>query len=109
MLWGGRRGNGRNGNLTTSEDANGSADTVFNWTCGQPNALNLATPDASLARGIRFAEDSPLEGAGFEPSVPRESNGEKAKEPVSLAERKVPEMSSTGRRLSIFTSGFSRD
>jgi hypothetical protein len=36
-----------------------------------------------------------LEGAGFEPSVPRESNGEKAKEPVSLVERKVPEMSST--------------
>jgi hypothetical protein len=45
----------------------------------------------------------------FEPSVPRESNGEKAKELVSLVERKVPEMSSTGRRLSIFTSGFSRD
>ena len=57
----------------------------------------------------RFAPDSLLEGAGFEPSVPRESNGEKAKEPVSLVERKVPEMSSTGRRLSIFTSGFSRD
>jgi hypothetical protein len=56
-----------------------------------------------------FAPDSPLEGAGFEPSVPGESNGEKAKEPVSLVERKVPEMSSTGRRLSIFTSGFSRD
>src|SRR6202047_1522350 len=50
-----------------------------------------------------------LEGAGFEPSVPRERNGEKAKEPVSLVERKVPEMSGTGRRLSIFTSGFSRD
>jgi len=33
----------------------------------------------------------------------------KAKEPVSLVERKVPEMSGTGRRLSIFTSGFSRD
>jgi hypothetical protein len=54
-------------------------------------------------------DDSSLEGAGFEPSVPGESNGEKAKEPVSLVERKVPEMSSTGRRLSIFTSGFSRD
>jgi hypothetical protein len=53
--------------------------------------------------------DSLLEGAGFELSVPRESNGEKANEPVSLGERKVPEMSSTGRRLSIFTSGFSRD
>jgi len=53
--------------------------------------------------------DSPLEGAGFEPSVPRESNGENAKEPVSPLERKMPEMSSTGRRLSIFTSGFSRD
>ena len=60
-------------------------------------------------RKSRFATDSPLEGAGFEPSVPRESNGEKAKELVSLVERKVPEMSSTGRRLSIFTSGFSRD
>jgi hypothetical protein len=58
---------------------------------------------------FRFARDSPLEGAGFEPSVPRERNGEKAKEPVSLVERKVPEMSGTGRRLSIFTSGFSRD
>jgi hypothetical protein len=58
---------------------------------------------------VRFAPDSPLEGAGFEPSVPRERNGEKAKEPVSLVERKVPEMSGTGRRLSIFTSGFSRD
>jgi hypothetical protein len=58
---------------------------------------------------VRFASDSPVEGAGFEPSVPRESNGEKAKEPVSLVERKVPEMSGTGRRLSIFTSGFSRD
>jgi hypothetical protein len=56
-----------------------------------------------------FLPDSLLEGAGFEPSVHRESNGEKAKEPVSLVERKVPEMSSTGRRLSIFTSGFSRD
>ena len=55
------------------------------------------------------SQDSLLEGAGFEPSVPGESNGEKAKEPVSLVERKVPEMSSTGRRLSIFTSGFSRD
>jgi hypothetical protein len=62
----------------------------------------------SFARNRKFA-DSLLEGAGFEPSVPRESNGEKAKEPVSLVERKVPEMSSTGRRLSIFTSGFSRD
>jgi len=57
----------------------------------------------------KFAPDSLLEGAGFEPSVPRERNGEKAKEPVSLVGRKVPEMSSTGRRLSIFTSGFSRD
>jgi hypothetical protein len=63
----------------------------------------------ALREEVRFAIDSPLEGAGFEPSVPRESNGEKAKEPVSLVERKVPEMSSTGRRLSIFTSGFSRD
>jgi hypothetical protein len=63
----------------------------------------------AMIEEVRFAEDSPLEGAGFEPSVPRESNGEKAKEPVSLVERKVPEMSSTGRRLSIFTSGFSRD
>jgi hypothetical protein len=53
--------------------------------------------------------DSLLEGAGFEPSVPRESNGEKAKKPVSLVERKMPEMFSTGRKLSIFTSGFSRD
>jgi len=60
-------------------------------------------------RQNRFATDSPLEGAGFEPSVPRESNGENAKEPVSPLERKMPEMSSTGRRLSIFTSGFSRD
>ena len=58
---------------------------------------------------VWFAADSPLEGAGFEPSVPRESNGENAKEPVSPLERKMPEMSSTGRRLSIFTSGFSRD
>ena len=24
-----------------------------------------------LVRGMRFAEDSPLEGGGFEPSVPR--------------------------------------
>ena len=60
-------------------------------------------------QGGRFATDSPVEGAGFEPSVPRESNGENAKEPVSPLERKMPEMSSTGRRLSIFTSGFSRD
>ena len=42
--------------------------------------------------------DSPLEGAGFEPSVPRESNGENAKEPVSPLERKMPEMSSTQHR-----------
>ena len=40
---------------------------------------------------VRFASDSPVEGAGFEPSVPRERNGEKAKEPVSLVERKVPD------------------
>jgi hypothetical protein len=48
-------------------------------------------------------------GSRIRTSVPRERNGEKAKEPVSLVERKVPEMSGTGRRLSIFTSGFSRD
>jgi len=68
---------------------------------------NHITASASCA--VQFACDSPLEGAGFEPSVPRESNGENAKEPVSPLERKMPEMSSTGRRLSIFTSGFSRD
>jgi len=62
-----------------------------------------------VPEGPLLATDSPLEGAGFEPSVPRESNGENAKEPVSPLERKMPEMSSTGRRLSIFTSGFSRD
>ena len=49
-------------------------------------------------RQNRFATDSPLEGAGFEPSVPRESNGENAKEPVSPLERKMPEMSSTQHR-----------
>ena len=62
-----------------------------------------------LESGSGRETDSALEGAGFEPSVPRESNGENAKEPVSPLERKMPEMSSTGRRLSIFTSGFSRD
>jgi len=64
---------------------------------------------SQTAQGFTAETDSPLEGAGFEPSVPRESNGENAKEPVSPLERKMPEMSSTGRRLSIFTSGFSRD
>ena len=76
-------------------------------TPAQQKAHHLRPPAAD--RGTKFVHDSPLEEAGFEPSVPGESNGEKAKEPVSLVERKVPEMSSTGRRLSIFTSGFSRD
>ena len=62
-----------------------------------------------LESGCGRETDSALEGAGFEPSVPREINGENAKEPVSPLERKMSEMSSTGRRLSIFTSGFSRD
>jgi hypothetical protein len=79
--------------------------------CGRP-PLDLQ-PRRHLAieirRDDRVLYDSPLEGAGFEPSVPRESNGEKAKKPVSLVERKVPEMFSIGRRLSIFTRGFSRD
>ena len=70
---------------------------------GCPRALTRGPPKSE------FAPDSALEGAGFEPSVPRESNGEKAKKPVSLVERKVPEMFSIGRRLSIFTRGFSRD
>ena len=57
----------------------------------------------------RFVPDSPLERDGFEPSVPRESNGEKAKELVSLVERKVPEMSSTGRRfVDLYKRLFSR-
>ena len=28
----------------------------------------------ALIEGVRFATDSPLEGEGFEPSVPREGN-----------------------------------
>ena len=31
----------------------------------------LAAADAAFAPKIRFAPDSPLEGGGFEPSVPR--------------------------------------
>ena len=76
---------------------------------GGANLIVMRDPEGNSSSSNRFAIDSPLEGAGFEPSVPRESNGEKAKELVSLVERKVPEMSSTGRRLSIFTSGFSHD
>jgi hypothetical protein len=71
--------------------------------------VDLGAPSAVPSERYRKFADSLLEGAGFEPSVPRESNGEKVKKPVSLVERKVPEMSSNGRRLSIFTSGFSRD
>src|ERR1700730_6174798 len=42
----------------------------------------------SIRRGmrppkVRFAADSSLEGDGFEPSVPREKHGEKAKESIS--------------------------
>jgi hypothetical protein len=73
------------------------------------STYRFGPPSCRFRERAKFAVDSLLEGAGFEPSVPRECNGENAKEPVSLLERKVPEMSSTGRRLSIFTSGFSRD
>src|SRR6202171_4440287 len=38
---------------------------------------------AALIEEVRFARDSPLEGDGFEPSVPREKDGEKAKESIS--------------------------
>ena len=60
-------------------------------------------PSSAITASARWREPD------SNPRSPRESNGEKAKEPVSLVERKMPEMSSTGRRLSIFTSGFSRD
>jgi hypothetical protein len=82
-----------------------------NRSSGPPISIRSLRPldGAGDAPESQVAADSPLEEDGFEPSVPGESNGQKANEPVSLLERKVPEMSSTGRRLSIFTSGFSRD
>jgi hypothetical protein len=45
-----------------------------------PQAAFLCGSRRLANREIRFAHDSPLEGDGFEPSVPREKDGEKAKE-----------------------------
>jgi hypothetical protein len=37
----------------------------------------------ALIEEVRFARDSPVEGDGFEPSVPRQKDCEKAKESIS--------------------------
>ena len=54
---------------------------------------------AALIEEVRFARDSPLEGAGFEPSVPRGRDGEKARESL---------VSTSSTRLSLCHIGVPR-
>jgi hypothetical protein len=43
----------------------------FSWHPPHVGAQSESGLPAPWDRGVRFAHDSPLEGAGFEPSVPR--------------------------------------
>src|SRR5260221_2961018 len=59
------------------------------WNRRSP-ARETTLQDCLLIEEVRFAADSPLEGRGFEPSVPVRERRE-SDESISLAEWQVPE------------------